>query len=315
MYLHEKTRYQGLDDTVMPHRETFLQGSYGYTAPEVQNLQGYHNLEPLAEGHVGCGEEYQLLKLQVHAVNQYIGTPMTNLQDKRLRFPLHTVLSPLERLQISPMEEMSYEQIVYPIQVLQQHHPGLETIQPHQLSSPTRNIEHERPTFHHTVNITQQPLSTRRQVHPDLMGMKNAAPNMNDSGFQEEQFHPVQVSLAKSHADQQNHVRRQVNHADSSLHDNIDECVTSQERLHAYERTISHGSQLNDQNDERMELPHYADRQQEQDVALPVLPPCRVCGDRSTGFHYGATTCEACKVNLKKSSLNLVEARQRYIKA
>jgi len=29
-----------------------------------------------------------------------------------------------------------------------------------------------------------------------------------------------------------------------------------------------------------------------------VLPPCRVCGERASGFHYGANTCEACKVSL-----------------
>ena len=28
----------------------------------------------------------------------------------------------------------------------------------------------------------------------------------------------------------------------------------------------------------------------------PILPPCRVCGDKASGFHYGAITCEACKV-------------------
>lgn len=27
-----------------------------------------------------------------------------------------------------------------------------------------------------------------------------------------------------------------------------------------------------------------------------LLPPCRVCGDQASGFHYGANTCEACKV-------------------
>lgn len=28
----------------------------------------------------------------------------------------------------------------------------------------------------------------------------------------------------------------------------------------------------------------------------PFLPPCRVCGQKASGFHYGANTCEACKV-------------------
>lgn len=28
----------------------------------------------------------------------------------------------------------------------------------------------------------------------------------------------------------------------------------------------------------------------------PYLPPCKICGATATGFHYGANTCEACKV-------------------
>ena len=31
---------------------------------------------------------------------------------------------------------------------------------------------------------------------------------------------------------------------------------------------------------------------------VTVLPPCAVCGSKSSGFHYGANTCEACKVIL-----------------
>lgn len=39
-----------------------------------------------------------------------------------------------------------------------------------------------------------------------------------------------------------------------------------------------------------------------------ILPPCRVCGDKASGFHYGANTCEACKGffrrSLKKDALD-----------
>lgn len=28
----------------------------------------------------------------------------------------------------------------------------------------------------------------------------------------------------------------------------------------------------------------------------PVLPPCSICEEKSSGYHYGANTCEACKV-------------------
>jgi hypothetical protein len=30
----------------------------------------------------------------------------------------------------------------------------------------------------------------------------------------------------------------------------------------------------------------------------PMLPPCRICGEKASGFHYGANTCEACKVQV-----------------
>lgn len=30
----------------------------------------------------------------------------------------------------------------------------------------------------------------------------------------------------------------------------------------------------------------------------PHLPSCSICNEKSTGFHYGANTCEACKVKM-----------------
>jgi Zinc finger, C4 type (two domains) len=36
-------------------------------------------------------------------------------------------------------------------------------------------------------------------------------------------------------------------------------------------------------------------------VPEPMLPPCRICPEKASGFHYGANTCEACKVCLKCS--------------
>lgn len=33
-------------------------------------------------------------------------------------------------------------------------------------------------------------------------------------------------------------------------------------------------------------------------AVLPMLPPCRICGEKASGFHYGVNTCEACKVSI-----------------
>ena len=35
---------------------------------------------------------------------------------------------------------------------------------------------------------------------------------------------------------------------------------------------------------------------QPQSPSVAMLPPCTVCGEKASGFHYGANTCQACKV-------------------
>jgi len=33
-----------------------------------------------------------------------------------------------------------------------------------------------------------------------------------------------------------------------------------------------------------------------------MYKPCFVCGDKSSGYHYGVSSCEGCKVNAKEAS-------------
>ena len=43
-------------------------------------------------------------------------------------------------------------------------------------------------------------------------------------------------------------------------------------------------------------LPHGGEGLSKRYKYEPILPPCQVCGDNASGYHYGANTCEACKV-------------------
>jgi len=36
-------------------------------------------------------------------------------------------------------------------------------------------------------------------------------------------------------------------------------------------------------------------------VSSKSFVPCKVCGDKASGYHYGVTSCEGCKVSLCRS--------------
>ena len=48
-------------------------------------------------------------------------------------------------------------------------------------------------------------------------------------------------------------------------------------------------------------LPHGGEGLSKRYKYEPILPPCQVCGDNASGYHYGANTCEACKVIFYKN--------------
>ena len=38
-------------------------------------------------------------------------------------------------------------------------------------------------------------------------------------------------------------------------------------------------------------------------------PTCKVCGDESSGFHYGVDSCEGCKVSYRMQNIFFLYAK------
>lgn len=44
---------------------------------------------------------------------------------------------------------------------------------------------------------------------------------------------------------------------------------------------------------------HYAAADSNSSTPTKSFVPCKVCGDKASGYHYGVTSCEGCKVLLQ----------------
>nr|QGX48191.1 PPAR_2 [Sinonovacula constricta] len=154
------------------------------------------------------------------------------------------------------------------------------------LSSFAVNQSHEKAENPFNINIVN--LSSEKLENPSNINIVN----QSFENSVESDYFP--------HSDETN--QSFVNTENDSLHSI---CVSTPAS------NASGDAQVPDSSLEGVKLKQKRKRKREKLVVSPppiILPPCRICDDKSSGFHYGANTCEACKGffrrTLKKSSVS-----------
>lgn len=82
----------------------------------------------------------------------------------------------------------------------------------------------------------------------------------------------------------------------SDIHDITDACLRFENGGDALYTTSVENTVNTEGDDVKPKIKRRRRREKNPDPPPePVLPPCSICEDKSSGYHYGANTCEACK--------------------